>query len=151
MTTNQTLPTDQYVRRVRRVIGISQRQLARYAGVSERTVARIERGQAVPSLPVFSRLLCAAGYEVIVVDADGRFVEPMQDLPDNVRDRQGRRFPAHLDVVLDPEPGEWWGDLAGLARPPETFRRDPADRERRRERYVRDQRLYRRASGYGLI
>ena len=145
MTTSGELPTDQYVRRVRRAVDASQRELAELAGVSERTIARVESGAAVPSLRVLQRLLAAAGYHLVVVDADRRLISPMSDLPDDARDRQGRRFPAHLDVIIDPGPGEWWGDLMGIARPPETFRRSRSLRDSQRARYVRHQRLYGRA------
>jgi transcriptional regulator with XRE-family HTH domain len=145
MTTSDALPTDQYVRRVRRVVDASQRELAELAGVSERTIARIESGAVVPSLRVLQRLLAAAGYHLVVVDADHQLVSPMRDLPEGERDRQGRRFPAHLDVIVDPGPGEWWGDLMGIARPPETFRRSRSQRDRQRARYVKHQQLYGRA------
>jgi hypothetical protein len=42
-----------------------------------------------------------------------------------------RRYPAHLDTVLDPAPGEWWGDRYGLARPPETSVLEPSRAARR--------------------
>jgi transcriptional regulator with XRE-family HTH domain len=142
MTPTEELPTDQYVRRVRRVVDASQRELAARTGVSERTIARVESGAVVPSLPVFQRLLAVAGFRMVVVDRGGRLVSPMTDLPDDVRDRQGRRFPAHLDVILDPGDGDWWGDLMGIARPPETFRRSRAERDRQRARYANHQRMY---------
>ncbi|REF96803.1 hypothetical protein DFJ67_2796 [Asanoa ferruginea] len=53
---------------------------------------------------------------------------------DNTLDLADRRFPAHLDVILDPEPGEWWADIYGLARPPETFYRNRRVRDQQRRR-----------------
>ena len=52
-------------------------------------------------------------------------------------DGADRRYPAHLDTILDPEFGEWWADSYGLARPPETFRRNRAyrDYQRRQSRW----------------
>ena len=54
----------------------------------------------------------------------------MRDWEDT-RDGAERRYPSHLDTILDPEPGEWWADIYGLARPPETFSPQTGqDRER---------------------
>ena len=39
-----------------------------------------------------------------------------------------------VDVILDPVMGEWWADIYGLARPPETFYRDRAERDAQRRR-----------------
>ena len=44
-------------------------------------------------------------------------------------DLAGRRFPAHLDTILDPVFSEWWADVYGLTAPPETFRRSRAHRD----------------------
>lgn len=75
----------------------------------------------------------AAGFFLIVVNDEGQVLQPMEDR-DDLRDGANRRYPSHLDVILDPEPGEWWGDLYGLARPPETFYRDRAWRDAKRKR-----------------
>ncbi len=55
----------------------------------------------------------------------------------DVADGAGRRYPAHRDTILDPVFGEWWADGYGLARPPETFRRNRVyrDYERRRSQW----------------
>ncbi|MEU5563954.1 hypothetical protein [Micromonospora musae] len=39
--------------------------------------------------------------------------------------------------IVRPEPGEWWADIYGLARPPETFyrNRDVRDAMRRRSQW----------------
>src|SRR5690606_4407178 len=55
-------------------------------------------------------------------------VQPMRDVAD-IHDGGDRRYPAHLDTILDPRPGEWWADKYGLARPPETFYRDRQRRD----------------------
>src|SRR6185369_11575011 len=52
---------------------------------------------------------------------------------EETQDGAGRRYPSHLDTILDPRAGEGWGDSYGLARPPETFHRD-----RRRRDYMRE-------------
>ncbi|BCJ38183.1 hypothetical protein Athai_56860 [Actinocatenispora thailandica] len=102
-------------------------------GTSHSLISRIETGASQPSLDVLDRILRAAGLQLTVIDPYGRMVLPMQDW-DDTRDGAGRRYPAHLDTILDPLPGEWWGDVYGLARPPETFHRDPERRAAQRRR-----------------
>jgi len=116
-----------YVRQVRRRTRMSQRELAAACDISSSTISRVEAGRTVIGLATFTRLLRAAGLRLVVVDEAKRRVPPLKDPPDT-RDLAQRRFPAHLDLILDPEPGEWWGDHFGLVRPPETFHRDPAAR-----------------------
>jgi transcriptional regulator with XRE-family HTH domain len=116
------------IRRVRRTADLSQRQLAKYAGISAGAVARIETGAVTPSLPTLQRLLNAAAYQLVVVDVDGRLAVPLEVWQD-VADGAGRRYPAHLDTILDPVMGDWWADGYGLARPPETFRRNRTYRD----------------------
>ncbi len=116
------------MRRVRRTADLSQRELAKHAGVSNALVGSIESGKVAPSLAVLQRLLNTAGYRLVVVDVDGHLVVPLQVWQD-VQDLAGRRFPAHLDTILDPVFGEWWADVYGLAAPPETFRRSRAHRD----------------------
>jgi transcriptional regulator with XRE-family HTH domain len=123
------------LRRARRIAGLSQREFARQAGVSPSTVGRIESGAIVPVLPAFARMLAIAGLRLVVVDDAGHVVPPMRDI-DDIRNGGGRLYPSHLDTILDPRPGEWWGDQYGLARPPETFHRDPRRREAQRARSV---------------
>jgi transcriptional regulator with XRE-family HTH domain len=129
-------PLDTIVRRVRRTADFSQRELARYAGLSAATIAAIETGAQTPSLQSLQRVLNAANYQLVVVDVDGRLVAPLEVWQD-VADGSGRRYPAHLDTILDPEFGDWWADGYGLARPPETFRRNRRyrDYERRRSQW----------------
>ena len=126
-------PIEGLVRRARRIAGLSQREMARLAEVSPATVGRVEAGSLVPSVDVLERLLGVADLRIAVVDRDGRVVLPMRTW-DGTLDGAGRRYPAHLDTILDPAPGEWWGDIYGLLRPPETFHRDPRAREARRRR-----------------
>lgn len=112
---------------------MSQREMARSAGVVPSTIGKVEAGAMMPSIALLERILAAAGLYLAVVDRGGRIVRPMADFAD-VRDGAGRRYPAHLDTILDPEPGEWWADTYGLARPPETFRRSRAHRDMQRRR-----------------
>ena len=142
----ERFPASQYVRRARRTADLSQRELAARSGVSARTIGRIESGRVSPSIPVLTKLLAVGGYELIMVVAGKQqAVPPMRDLPLGERDCQGRRYPAHLDVIVDPREGEWWGDYVGLATPPETFHRNRHRRDEQRRRYLRGQRLYGRA------
>ncbi len=128
-------PISGIVRRVRRLSDLSQRQLALLVGVSASLIGRMESGSVTPSVGVLQRILAAAQLQLVVVDQDGRCVHPMGE-SDDVRDGAGRRYPSHLDTILDPEEGEWWGDCFGLARPPETFYRDRVRRDMAR-RYSR--------------
>lgn len=137
---------DEIIRRVRRKADFSQRELARWAHVSAATIAGIESGTRTPSLALLQQVLHAANAQLAVVDASGHLVAPLQVWSD-VRDLAGRRFPAHLDTILDPRPGEWWADGFGLARPPETFRRNRVlrDYERRMSRWEVRVKQYRSA------
>lgn len=121
------------VRAARRLTDHSQRQFAAAAEVSRSTVARVESGQLAPSLAMLRRLLAVAGIVLVATDRHGRVVHPMQ-VWDQTRDGADRQFPAHLDLIIDPRMGEWWGDIYGLARPPETFHRDRQWRDAKRRR-----------------
>ncbi|HZN77907.1 MAG TPA: helix-turn-helix transcriptional regulator [Micromonosporaceae bacterium] len=121
------------VRRARRLADLSQRELAKGAQVSRATVSRVEAGTLTPSVDVLERLLAAANLRLVVVDHEGHVITPMEDR-DDLRDGAERRYPSHLDTILDPKPGEWWGDIYGLTSPPETFHRDRRYRDARRRR-----------------
>jgi transcriptional regulator with XRE-family HTH domain len=125
------IPIAGLIRQARRRTGMSQRELAVRARVAPSTVAKVEKGTIVPGLRSLEALLDAAGLFLVVVDPDGRVLQPLEEYPLAV-DNAGRRYPAHLDLIIEPEPGEWWGDRYGLARPPETFIRDPESVLRRR-------------------
>ncbi len=120
-----------YLRQARRRTRMSQRELAAACAVSASTVSRAEAGRTEITLGTFTRLLRAAGLRLVVVDDERVQVPALQELPDT-RDLAQRRFPAHLDLILDPRRDEWWGDRFGLVRPPETFHRDPAARHAHR-------------------
>lgn len=87
-----------YIRKVRRVRDLSQRDLALRLGVGQTTVARWETGTVEPSLSAFRALLALADWDLQVRDMDQREVASMRN--DAVRDEAGRRCPAHMDVVL---------------------------------------------------
>ncbi len=123
------------VRAARRRADTSQREMAEKAGIAASTIGRIEAGSLRPSLAVVEAVLAVAGIRLVAVGPDGRAVPPMWDAPDgNLRDGAGRRYPSHLDVIVDPTGWDWWGGRYGLARPPETFLRDRERRDVQRRR-----------------
>ncbi|WP_210650265.1 helix-turn-helix domain-containing protein [Nocardioides sp. SYSU D00065] len=118
------------VRRIRRVLDVSQRGLAAIMDVSQSVVARWETGRTSPRADVLHELLRIAGLRPGVRDAEtGEEVEPMRN--DGARDRGGRRYPAHVDLDVV----GWWsprasGSTADFAawRRRSRARRDPAVR-----------------------
>jgi transcriptional regulator with XRE-family HTH domain len=128
------LSVGDYVRRVRREADRSQRELAIATGLSVSWVARVEAGTATPRIAQFETLLALAGWRLAVLDGRRREVHPLLEYDRDLRDGAGRRYPAHLDTVIDPERDEWWAGWYGLARPPETFRRNRWARDRQRAR-----------------
>lgn len=91
------------VRRVRRILDVSQRGLAAILGVSQSVVARWETGRTSPRATVLQRMLRLAGLEVRLHDeATGEVVRPMR--ADGARTHGGSRFPAHVDLRAT----GWW-------------------------------------------
>ncbi|MBS2939260.1 helix-turn-helix transcriptional regulator [Nocardioides sp. J2M5] len=91
------------VRRVRRVLDVSQRGLAAILGISQSQVARWETGRTSPRADTVVELLRLARLRVTLTDAEtGEEVEPMRD--DGGRDRARRRYPAHVDLEVT----GWW-------------------------------------------
>lgn len=91
------------VRRVRRILGVSQRGLAALLEVSQSVVARWETGRTSPRADALQRLLTMAHVGTVFHDEEsGEVVEPMRD--DGARDRALRRFPAHCDLKVR----GWW-------------------------------------------
>lgn len=91
------------VRRIRRILDVSQRGLAAILGVSQSVVARWETGRTSPRVSVLRHLLGLAGLQVTVhSDSTGEEVGPMRD--DGARTRAGSRFPAHADLRAT----GWW-------------------------------------------
>lgn len=98
------------LRAVRYSRRLSQRELARLAGVRRTTVDRIESGSThEPSLRIVESILQSVAYRLVVADQHGR---PLRLEADRFRywDRGGRHLPAHLErrainSFCDP----WWG------------------------------------------
>ena len=87
------------VRRIRRILDVSQRGLATLIGVSQSVVARWETGRTSPRVSAVQQLMRLAGLGSTVHDLEtGEEVEPMRD--DGARDRGGRRYPAHVDLTV---------------------------------------------------
>lgn len=90
------------VRRVRRILDVSQRGLAAILDVSQSVVARWETGRVSPRACVLHDLLRMAGLTVAIQDENGVEVTSMRD--DGGRDTGGRRYPAHVDLTVR----GWW-------------------------------------------
>ena len=91
------------VRRVRRILDVSQRGLAALLDVSQSVVARWETGRTSPRMSVVARLLRMARLRMSLHDEDtGEPVVPMR--ADGARTRGGSRYPAHGDLVAT----GWW-------------------------------------------
>ena len=76
------------VRRIRRILDVSQRGLAAVLEVSQSVVARWETGRTSPRASVLLHLLRLAGLQVKLHNTEtGEEVEPMRD--DGARDRPG--------------------------------------------------------------
>ena len=121
-----------YVVRVRRLADLSQRELADQVGTTASTVCRIEAGSSAPTVELFEQILALADLRLVVIDTEGREVRPVSD--DLVRDNQGRRFPAHLDVEPPDEvPYERWASPRYDRPPARAWFRHRASRDRRAE------------------
>ena len=87
------------VRTVRRVAGLSQRELAERSGVSARTIARIEDAAVDPRWATLARLIEAGGCHVVLHQLEGG--DPLVPHPfEDARDDGGRRWPAHLELRI---------------------------------------------------
>lgn len=112
------------LRRIRRLADMSQRQLAKAAGLSASTLAHAEAGSRDLPVTVLARIARLADLRLALLDGNGDEVGGMD--PDAVRDRAGRRFPAHLDTVLSEERASRWEHRPSLRQPTYTFdRRSP--------------------------
>lgn len=112
------------LRRIRRIADLSQRELAEASSLSVSAVAHAEAGSRDLPVAALARAAERAGLRLALVDAAGVEVRGMH--PDGVRDRGGRRFPAHLDTMLSEQRASRWEHRPHLRQPSYTFdRRDP--------------------------
>jgi transcriptional regulator with XRE-family HTH domain len=120
------------LRRIRRTADLSQRELAATAGLSVSAVAHAEAGTRDLPSRALARAAEVAGLRLALLDAGGREVTGMD--AGAVRDRAGRRFPAHLDTRYTDE--GWWHDAHRYSRDRlwYTFDRDRGSRDRTRRR-----------------
>ncbi|QDO89587.1 helix-turn-helix transcriptional regulator [Ornithinimicrobium ciconiae] len=99
------------VRAARRRDGHSQRDLAHLLGWSQSRVRRLETDASSVPLSVVAEAVALGGFELAVVDPFVTHETPAWEQTDLVaRDRAGRRFPAHLEVVPCPGGPAWWWD-----------------------------------------
>jgi hypothetical protein len=132
-------PVDRYMRSVRRLVDLSQREFALRAGVPHFVVANVERNPRLARVTDFAQLIEAVGMRLVVVDDKGREVAPEEGPGSKLRDRGRRRFPAHLDVREGKD--DWWGDGWPMFQgktPQYTFDRSRWYRDWRRERTARE-------------
>jgi transcriptional regulator with XRE-family HTH domain len=120
------------LRRIRRTADVSQRELAECIGVSKSAVAAAESGTAGLDVRAVALAAELAGLRLTLVDGAGRELPGMD--PEGVRDKSGRRFPAHLDTRHGDQ--DWWHDAHRYSRdrPWYTFDRDRARRDATRLR-----------------
>jgi DNA-binding XRE family transcriptional regulator len=119
------------LRRIRRLADCSQRELAGAGGVSKTALASAEAGTRGLDARALARLAAVAGLRLVLVDARGDEVAPMDG--DAVRDEGGRFFPAHLDTRHGDD--GWWHGPHRRDRTPVTytFTRDRPWRDRLRQ------------------
>jgi HTH-type transcriptional regulator/antitoxin HipB len=112
------------IRRIRRRADLSQRELAVRLHVSKSAVAAFESGARSIDVHLLAAGAALAGLRIALLDESGAEVRGMH--PDGVRDRGGRRFPAHLDTVHSDQRASRWEHRPLIRQPTYTFdRRDP--------------------------
>jgi transcriptional regulator with XRE-family HTH domain len=117
------------LRRIRRIADLSQRDLASAAAISPSTLAHAEAGTRDLPVQSLARVCALVGLRIALLDENGDPVEGMAE--NGVRDRLGRRFPAHLDTRYSDE--GWWHGPERYSRPVPWYTFD-RDRERRDSR-----------------
>ena len=120
------------LRRIRRTADLSQSQLADALGQSQSAVAQAETGRRDLPAGVLARAAELARLRLALLDEDGTEVPGMTE--GAVRDRVGRRFPAHLDTRYGDE--DWWHGPERYTRSPPwyTFDRSRRTRDHSRSR-----------------
>jgi transcriptional regulator with XRE-family HTH domain len=115
------------VRRIRRIADMSQRELARAAGMSAAAIGHVEAGTRGLTVAALDRIAVLAGLRIALLDGSGDEATAMA--AGAVRDRAGRRFPAHLDTRYGDQ--DWWHGEHRYAREQPWYTFD-------RVRYTRD-------------
>jgi transcriptional regulator with XRE-family HTH domain len=100
------------LRRIRRAVDCSQRELADRLDLSKSSIAAAETGARDVTVRVLTTAVALAGWRLAVLDDAGEEVASMAS--GAVRDRANRRFPAHLDVRYGDE--DWWHGRERYAR-----------------------------------
>jgi HTH-type transcriptional regulator/antitoxin HipB len=117
------------VRRIRRILEVSQRGLAAILEVSQSVVARWETGRTSPRADVLHHMLRLAGLRTTFHDEEtGEEVRPMR--ADGARQRGGNRFPAHGDLTVT----GWWVPRALRSTMAEYYTARDRSRAQRRPR-----------------
>jgi transcriptional regulator with XRE-family HTH domain len=123
---------------------MSQRQLARAAGIGRSTVASIECCAQNPRVGTLTAILRVGRCQLVIVDTNHDPAEPIWPWNSlGLRDRGWRLYPAHLDVrEVGPSGEGWWGTYRvldhGRERPTHTFDKDRDTRNARRQMYEDD-------------
>ncbi|WP_281361895.1 helix-turn-helix domain-containing protein [Nakamurella aerolata] len=94
---NRTAKWAGLIRRVRRTLDLSQRDLAEAIGVSPATIGRAETTGAI-SITVLAAILELGGIRLVALDQDDEPVTPMRETA--ARNHAGARYPAHLDAWI---------------------------------------------------
>jgi predicted nucleotidyltransferase/DNA-binding XRE family transcriptional regulator len=84
------------LREARRLVGLSQSDVARRAGVPQSVVSEYESGKRQPAVPTLARLVAATGHELTL--GLERTDPAVRGLPDT---RLGRRLRQHRKALLD--------------------------------------------------
>jgi transcriptional regulator with XRE-family HTH domain len=106
-----------HLRMMRRRADLSQRELAARSGVPLSTIARLEAcGTTDPRLSTLTRLVEAAGFRLVILDGDAE-IGPLPDRRE-LRDKGGRRFPAHVDLERVRDYLDWWRSIHYKKHPP---------------------------------
>lgn len=119
-----------FLRRVRRLADLSQRELAAAASLPPSSLAHAEAGTRDLPVASLARIAAVAGLRLALLDGDGAEMSPMSSTA--VTDRSGRRFPAHLDTLRSDEGHQRYEPRRDRPETSFTYWRDRAARDSRR-------------------
>ena len=72
LVTDRQISTSDVIRELRNEKGLTLRQLAERANVSDSAVSRWENGERVPNVDAYIRIIEALGAEVVIIRKNGR-------------------------------------------------------------------------------